>query len=380
LQRIKLGDTSAITLAAAIAAAAKLKAVIAAGGDPAGERRRAIADRIAARTAEAARATCRELIGLYGASMASRGVTSGHIQDEIGHLTRGLDAVDMLDAPPEEVTAEAVETMMARCPVKSRATRFATLNRFLIWALRRARSDTVPPTAVFARHERPKRGEPRQRVLTLDELKAIWLAAGELSGIEGDLTQFLICVPCRRGEASLMQWRDLDLAGGTWTMPTSKNTTAHRFYLCGLVLDILQKRRRVAGLVPEGDALVFPGPSTGGVFSTWSHLKRHLDARLAARGWSSLLGAMESWILHDLRRSFATIASRELKAADNLIDLVINHAAAKTRNLVTRTYNVNDKRDERVELMRRWNALLVALIEGRTACEAEIIPLHAHTA
>jgi hypothetical protein len=60
--------------------------------------------------------------------------------------------------------------------------------------------------------------------------------------------------------------------------------------------------------------------------------------------------------------------------------LVINHAAAKTRSLVTRTYNVNDKRDERVELMRRWNALLVTLIEGRPTGDADIVPLHAHTA
>jgi hypothetical protein len=89
---------------------------------------------------------------------------------------------------------------------------------------------------------------------------------------------------------------------------------------------------------------------------------------------------MENWTMHDLRRSFATIASRELKAADNLIDLTINHAAAKTRNVVTRTYNVNDKREERVELMRRWNALLVSLIEGGPIREAEIVPLHAHRA
>jgi integrase len=146
-----------------------------------------------------------------------------------------------------------------------------------------------------------------------------------------------------------------------------------------LALDILQERRRAAGLVPEGDALVFPGPATGGVFLSWPRLKHQLDTRLAARG-SSQLGPVAGWVLHDLRRSFATIASRELKAADNLIDLVINHAAAKTRSLVTRTYNVNDKRDERVELMRRWNALLVALIKGRPTGDADIVPLHAHTA
>ena len=159
-------------------------------------------------------------------------------------------------------------------------------------------------------------------------------------------------------------------------MPTSKNGLAHRFYLCGLALEILQSRKRAAGLVPDAAATVFPGPSTGYMFSSWSLLKRHLDARLGPR---------DSWTLHDLRRSFATMTSRELKAADNLIDLTINHAASKTRSRVTGTYNLNDKRDERIILMRRWDQLLASLIEGRSSSDtgtsgAEIVTLHALTA
>ena len=56
-QRIKLGDTGTMTLNAAITAAAALKAEIALGGDPAGDRRRAIASRIAARGSQDARKT-----------------------------------------------------------------------------------------------------------------------------------------------------------------------------------------------------------------------------------------------------------------------------------------------------------------------------------
>lgn len=372
MQRVRVGTTAEMTLAAAITAAAKLKAEIARGGDPAGERRQAVARRVAARAADAARATSRELIGLYGASVANRGVTSRHVQDEIGHLTRGLDAVGMLDAPPEAVTVEVIETMMARCPIKSRANRFATLNRFLIWALRRARSEALPPTGVFARHERPKRGEPRQRVLTLDELKAVWFAAGELGGVEGDLTRFLVCVPCRRGEAGLMKWRDVDHTSGTWTQPTSKNDLTHRFYLGNLALDVLRERRPAAGLVPDADALVFSAVTTGGVFSTWSHLKRRLDTRLVQMGLT-----VNAWTLHDLRRSFVTICAEQLGADDGLLDLVVNHTPARTRNKVSRTYNLSERREDRIRLMRSWDRLLVSLINGASASEAEIIKLPA---
>jgi integrase len=265
--------------------------------------------------------------------------------------------------------------MMARCPAKSRATRFSALNRYLTWALRHIRSDAVPVTKTFALHERPKRGDPRQRVLTLDELKAIWFAASDLGGIEGDLARFLICVPCRRGEAAQMRWQDIDLASGTWTQPTSKNDLAHRFFLNDLALDVLQERRRATGLVPSDGAQVFPGITTGGVFSTWSHLKRRLDARLVRAGKN-----LDGWTLHDLRRSFVTIGAEQLGADDTLLDLVINHTPARTRNKVSRTYNLSERREDRIRLMRRWNALLVSLIEGRPTGEAAIVALHAHTA
>jgi integrase len=294
------------------------------------------------------------------------------MQDEIGQVTRGLDAVGLLDLPIEAVTVEAIETLLARCPIKSRATRFDALNRFLTWTSRRAGGGTVPVTTMFARHERPKRGEPRQRVLKPGELKAIWSAAGELGGVEGDLTRFLICVPCRRGEAGLMKWRDLDLAGGVWKMPTSKNALAHQFYLCGLALNILQSRKRTMGLAPDTAALVFPGITTGGVFSTWSHLKRRLDARLARMGEK-----LDAWTLHDLRRSFATLAAERFAADDGLVDLILNHAASKTRSKITKTYNLSERREDRVKLMRSWDRLLVSLIGGAGGKEAEIITISA---
>ena len=376
LQRVRIGTTAEMTLAGAIAAAAALKAEIARGGDPAGDRRRAVAGRIAARTAEAARATCRELIRLYGAAMAARGASQAHTQAQVGQVTRGLDAVGLLDGPPEMVTVEAIETMMARCPLKSRASRFGSLDRFLKWTSRRDGGSTTPPTAMFAPHERPKRGVPRQRVLTLGELKAVWLAAGELGGVDASLTRFLLAVPCRRGEAALMTWRDVDLSGGMWTMPVSKNGLAHRFHLPRLALDVLQTRKRDVGLVPDADGLVFPGITTGGVFTTWSHLKRRLDARLLLRG-------QEPRRLDD-RMTCGEASSRSARSSSAPMTTCSiwwsTTVPARTRNKVSRTYNLSERREDRIRLARNWNQLLVSLIEGRPSdqagtSEAEIVTL-----
>jgi integrase len=371
MQRIKLGDTATHTLSQAITEAARLKNQINRGGDPAGERRAAIEARREAAAIAAARSTCRELMVLYAAAIGIRGVTASHVQDEASQIRHGLETVGLLDVSPDAVTVEATEDMMARCPVKSRATRFAAIHRFLTWALRRSRTGAVPPTALFARHERPKPNPPRTRVLTPDELRRIWTAAEMLEGVEGDLLKFLVSVPCRRGEAALMQWRDVDCAAGVWSQPTSKNKLPHVFYLPELALEVLQRRRRAGGMAPESDGLAFPGVTTGRVFSTWSHLKRRADAKLRHVGES-----ITDWTLHDLRRSFTTIAAEQLGADDTLLDLTLNHSHARTRSRITGTYNLSERRDARIRLMRDWNRLLTKIIRGETATlDAEVVNL-----
>jgi integrase len=370
MQRIKIGSTATLSLQQAIAEAARLKHQITTGGDPAGERRAVIAARTAAAAVEAAKSSNRELIALWGVQGAARGVTAGAVQDDSGQVTRGLEAVGLLDIPPDALAPAHIEAIINACPVKSRATRFAALHRYLRWALRRIGSDKSPPTAQFSRHERPKPNPPRARVLAGNELRAIWTAAEAAGGIEQDLTQFLMAVPCRRGEAIVMLWKDLDIAAGTWDQPTSKNGLPHRFYLPELAFEVLQRRRRAAGVDVSGDALVFTAES-GQPFTTWSHLKRRIDAATPAGE------IIARWTLHDLRRTYATTSAEVLGADDGLIDLSINHAASKTRSRVTGTYNLAEKREARQRLMSSWNRWLSTAVGITGGDDAEIVPLRA---
>ena len=61
----------------------------------------------------------------------------------------------------------------------------------------------------------------RERVLTDDELRAIWKATEQ--GTFGALIHFLLLTAARRSEAAEMTWSELE--GATWTLPASRNKT-----------------------------------------------------------------------------------------------------------------------------------------------------------
>ena len=54
-----------------------------------------------------------------------------------------------------------------------------------------------------------------------------------------------------------------------------------------------------------------------------------------------------------MRRTSAT-ALGELGFDDALVDMLLNHTAAGTRSVLTRTYNVSQRWDDRVRAMNAW--------------------------
>ncbi len=287
---------------------------------------------------------------------------------------------------------------MSKCPAGSRSRRFATLHRFLTWALRS--SDAMAPTLRFEKHERPKAPPSRQRFLDANEIRAIWDAAGkQRRPVLQDLVRFLVAVPCREGEASGMRWRDIGIDPTTgepcWIMPSSKTGTPHRFHLPARAVALIAARRAAAGKDATGDALVFASPLSGKRFVSWSPLKRSLDLALGlprpsakapkapsvgrtkpretptktASTSSPLVG---QWRFHDLRRSCVTTPrgqNPEKFDADTL-DLLINHRAARTRGGITGVYNLSLKWKERVTAMRTYDHWLdTALGESTQGAE-----------
>jgi integrase len=130
----------------------------------------------------------------------------------------------------------------------------------------------------------------RDRVLTDDELRAIWKATGE--GAFGALIHFLILTAARRSEASEMPWHELD--GSTWTLPAARNKTRTE----PLVRPLSKVTMAVLRALPRNGGYVF---SVGGQPITgFSDRKKYLDRASGVTGWR----------LHDLRRTARSLMSR----------------------------------------------------------------------
>jgi integrase len=189
---------------------------------------------------------------------------------------RRVDVVRMLDKTADERGTRAADMALA------------VVRRICNW--HSARSDFRSPIVrSMARHE----AKPRARILTDDELRAVWTAAGD-AGTFGLLVRFLLLTGARRNEASQMQWREI--AGTDWTLPASRNKGK---------VDLIRPLSSAAlGLlvgVPRFEACDFTFTVTGaGAIRDLSKPKTRLDEASGVSGWR----------LHDLRRTARSLLSR----------------------------------------------------------------------
>jgi integrase len=206
----------------------------------------------------------------------------------------------------------------------------AALNGFFNWTVGRDILEVSPGQGV----KRPTKEAARDRVLSDDELRAVWTAAGDLSYPAGPLVQLLILTGARRDEARELQRREIDLAAGLWRLPAdrSKNREGRVIPLSRQAVDLL------SGLPTfvRGD-FVFSCDGGASAYSNLVKPKRRLDAA----------SGVTDWILHDLRRSTAT-GLGDLGVAGETIARVLGHTERAISGVTARY-----ARADHTETMRR---------------------------
>jgi integrase len=225
---------------------------------------------------------------------------------------------------------------------------------------------------MVARSRRPKAVPARLHFLSVPELARLWRAAEKLAPVYRDLARFLVAVPCRRGEATRLDWSQVDLTGAVWTLPAAmtKNGDPHRLHLPDLVLSQLRQRHADAGKPRAG--LVFPAPQSGEAIDTFSVVKADLQAEAGMSGWR--------W--HDFRRSFPT-ALGEAGIAEPVADAVLNHRQSATCGGVLGVYQRAQRWPEQVKAMQAWNDALAAALKPTANAKpaaATVVTLHPHAA
>ena len=230
-----------------------------------------------------------------------------------------------------DVAARLTEIAEHHGPMSGNRAR-AALHGFFVWAMQQGLVETNPVAGTAA----PAPEVRRDRVLSDDELRAVWALAGDL-GDFGTIVQLLILTGQRREEVGGMTWQELDLERALWSIPAerSKNRQAHEVPLSSPALMLLQSRLR-----DDKRDLVFgigKGP-----FSGWSKAKARLDTR----------SGVQDWRLHDLRRTVVT-GMAETGIQPHIIESVVNHISGHKAG-VAGVYNRATYSSEKRSAMAAW--------------------------
>jgi len=185
----------------------------------------------------------------------------------------------------KDVASRLIAIIFAHGPIVAAKAR-AALSTLFMWAMQTGLIEHNPVIGTI----QPKDGKPRERVLSDNELAAIWNACKDDD--YGRIVRLLILLGARRQEIGGLRWSELDLDNDRWLLPAqrSKNGRAHELPLMPTTLDIVYSVPRLA----SRDQL-FGARSNDG-FTGWDDQKEALDERSGVVGWT----------LHDIRRSVAT--------------------------------------------------------------------------
>jgi len=253
------------------------------------------------------------------------------------------------DRPIDSITGRDIVTVIDAAKARGAPYRAHNLlghaRRLFNWAIARrvygidrSPCDRMVPSQVIG----PKR--PRDRILTDEELRALWNAAQKMDYPNGRLVQLLVLTGQRRGEIAKARWSEIDLPALLWRIPASqmKAGAAHTVPLTSDVVRILDGLPRFC----EGDFLF--STTFGRVpISGFSKAKVRLDALIAAE----LKRPIEPFVVHDIRRTMRTGLSA-LPIPDLVRELVIAHSKPGLHKV----YDQHAYLDEKRQALELWQA------------------------
>jgi integrase len=316
-----------LTLTAARREAKAILGTVARGGDPLTARRKAERAR-----SDTLKAIVDEYLAREGGRLRTiaerRRSLHRHVLPKLGDRRIGdisrTDIARLLDRIADKSGAPMADHVLAY------------LRRVMTWHASRTDDFRSPIRRGMARTRPGQRR--RQRVLSDDELRAVWRAAGASQSAFGYLVQFLLLTATRRTEAAAM--RRSEVIGDEWIIPQER-------YKTGLELVIPPSSAAQALLadVPRigttGFAFTTDGKRPIGGFSKF---KRKFDAKVLAELRAANPDAeLPRWTLHDLRRTARSLMSRAGVPSDHA-ERCLGHVLPGIRGTYDRHEYLKEKR------------------------------------
>jgi len=258
----------------------------------------------------------------------------------VQELTRG-DVIDLLD-----------QIVDRGSPIAANRT-LAAVRRMLAWCAERGIIASSPCHGV-----KPPSGEhSRDRVLSDDEIRTIWISAEKMGYPYGPLTQLLMLTGQRRDEVAEIRWSEIDLAARTWTLPKErvKNATAHQVPLSAMAIAVLSRLPRIHSRA----AYVFTADGEKPTTS-FSRPKQRLDRLVVECAATVAAEPVAHWTFHDLRRTAATGMAR-LGVNLPVIEKVLNHTSGSFGGIVG-VYQRHSFAEEKRAALEAWGQFVEGLV------------------
>lgn len=214
----------------------------------------------------------------------------------------------------------------------------ALVRKIFNWHASRSDDFRSPVVRGMARTSAKERA--RKRVLTDDEIRAVWKAA-DSGHPYARLVRFLMLTGARRMEAAAMPRSEL--AGDDWILPAARNKTG-----VDLVRPLTEAAR--AALPAKAGRFVF---STDGGETHFASFSKAHRAFLKASG-------TDGWTLHDLRRTARTLMSRAKVPSDHA-ERCLGHVIGGVREI----YDRWEFKEEKAEAYEKLAALITQIVDGK---------------
>jgi integrase len=316
--RMPLGTYPSLSLAAARARALEAKSDLAEGNDPRQrqpETLKAISEEYLRRSILRSRDwQAKALARLVYPALGARPISD----------IRRTDIIRLLDTIEDENGSGMANSVLA------------AVRRIMNWHASRSDEFRSPIVRGMGR----AKGRARDRILTDDEIRALW--NGTADGGFGRYLRFLLLTGARRTEATGMTWTELD--GADWTLPAARNKTK---------IDLIRPLSKLAlATLPERHGELVFGMARG----TIGQRKKEFDKAVL----------MAHWTLHDLRRTARSLMSRAGVPTD--------HAERCLGHVIGGVRGVYDRYEYREEKARAFEAL-AAQIARIVDPQANIVPI-----
>lgn len=212
----------------------------------------------------------------------------------------------------------------------------------------------------------PTKEHASDRVLSFEEIRKFWAALQRSEHREAVAILKLRLLTIQRGvELRLMEWSELDLESGWWTIPgaRTKNKLAHRVPITEQIWKVLEPFYSARGC----SNYVFASPRLEG--------RAILNLKDPFKEIFSESGISEPFVMRDLRRTGTTMMTGRLQIPRATVGKILNHVEPG----VTKVYDRHSYDNEKRTTLTAWNALLERILTGDDLSSSTVINLRSKT-